>query len=102
MAASALNPFVAVCLLALVVAAGAARTEPEGVDPDMLTTRPCHSNNGWSGHLCRDVCQASGFSRYDFAVANMATGDMARCCCCPKGIDGQTGGLARPGTSPAR
>ncbi|RLM78182.1 hypothetical protein C2845_PM12G20740 [Panicum miliaceum] len=87
MAASALNPFVAGCLLALVVAAGAARTEPGATvtDPDMLSTRPCHSNNGWSVHLCKDVCQASGFSRYDFALPNAATGDMARCCCCPKG-----------------
>ena len=72
------------------VCAGAARTEPGATvtDPDMLPTRPCHSNNGWSVHLCKDVCLASGFSRYDFAVPNAATGDMARCCCCPKGYRG--------------
>ncbi|CAN6252382.1 unnamed protein product [Urochloa humidicola] len=89
MAASALNPFVAACLLALVVAAGAARIEPAGdVDPDSQTMRPCHSNNGWSGHLCKDVCQASGFSRYDYTLPNTATGALAQCCCCPKGYKG--------------
>nr|TKW40390.1 hypothetical protein SEVIR_1G243200v2 [Setaria viridis] len=87
MAASALNPFVAACLVALVVAAGAARIVPDTamMDPDTLTTRPCHSNNGWSGHLCKDVCGASGFSRYDFTLANTATGSQSTCCCCPKG-----------------
>ncbi|CAO2046645.1 unnamed protein product [Urochloa humidicola] len=89
MAASALNPFVAACLLALVVAAGAARIEPAGdVDPDSQTMRPCHSNNEWSGHLCKDVYQASGFSRYDYILPNTATGALAQCCCCPKGYKG--------------
>ncbi|KAF8692878.1 hypothetical protein HU200_039235 [Digitaria exilis] len=89
MAASALNQFVVACLLALVVAAGAARLVPEGdMNPDMMSTRPCHSNNGWSSHLCKDVCKASGFSRYDFTVPNMVMGEMATCCCCPKGYKG--------------
>ncbi|KAJ1280028.1 hypothetical protein BS78_04G200900 [Paspalum vaginatum] len=100
MAASALNPFLVACLLALAVASAgldrshpaaalycAARTQPDpaGGDPRAQETRPCHSNNGWSGHLCKDVCEACGFSRYDFALPNTATGDMARCCCCPEG-----------------
>ncbi|CAL5020842.1 unnamed protein product [Urochloa decumbens] len=88
MASSALNSFVAACLLALVVAAGAARLQQGDVDPDSLTTRACHSNNGWSGHLCKDVCQASGFSRYDYTLPNTATGALAQCCCCPKGYKG--------------
>jgi len=58
------------------VRAGAARTElADSTDPDVEETRPCHSNSVWSGHLCRDVCQASGFNRYDFALPNAATGD---------------------------
>ncbi|RCV07362.1 hypothetical protein SETIT_1G238100v2 [Setaria italica] len=81
-AASAPNPLAVACLLLLVVAAGAARTEPDAKAAEML--RRCHSDKGWSGRLCRYVCQASGFAGYDFAQPNAANGDLARCCCCPK------------------
>ncbi|KAF8768901.1 hypothetical protein HU200_007466 [Digitaria exilis] len=64
------------------VIARAARLVPEDdMNPDMI-------NNGWSSHLCKDVCKASGFSRYDFTVPNMVMGEMATCCCCPKGYKG--------------
>ncbi|TVU29188.1 hypothetical protein EJB05_20745, partial [Eragrostis curvula] len=82
MAGAALNSFAVACLLALVVVAGAARTDP--ADPGMHATRPCHSNNGWSNHLCKDVCKASGFVAYDFRLPIATTGDEARCCCCPQ------------------
>ncbi|CAL4886646.1 unnamed protein product [Urochloa decumbens] len=83
--ASALNSVAVACLLALIViAAGAARTEPDA-KAETTVRLLCHSHNGWSDQLCRDVCQANGFSGYDFALASAATGNLARCCCCPKG-----------------
>ncbi|KAL6634761.1 hypothetical protein ACP70R_027432 [Stipagrostis hirtigluma subsp. patula] len=91
MAAPALNSLAVAFLLALaVVAAGAARTTTTAPAPDSDDTpqdRPCHSHNGWSDHLCKDVCGASGFAAYEYTVPNAAVGGLARCCCCPiKGI----------------